>query len=353
MADNIAKRTAALARKAARKVKRIEYVQKIKKLKTYALFISMMLGFALSPLLIDVRWFTGLFGYEAANPIDVTFVTKYLLFCMLFITYCKVSPKQMRFDKMHLWLVLAQWVGCWAVYGALSLYNEAMASGAFICVLISTATSAPVITGMLGGSVPRLATYCIASNLALAVVAPIYFSLMGVGAETGLGAGFGECFLTICKKVMPLALGPFFLASLVKWVKPDIHQFFQNRQSISFWLWCVSLVLLMARTMGNLLQIPAAEYVGAALVAGGALAVCLLQFFVGRKIGRACGDAVVGGQSLGQKNTILAIWMAQTFFDPHWDIVSIAPASYVLWQNLVNSWQIWRFNRQKQQAENA
>lgn len=351
MADNYAQRAAALAKRAAKKVKRIEYVQKIKKLKTYALFISMMLGFVLSPLLIDVRWFTNLFGYEPEHAVDVTSITKYLLFCMLFITYCKVSPKQMRFDKMHLWLVLTQWLGCWCVYGLLQFYSPAVASGAFICVLISTATSAPVITGMLGGSVPRLATYCIATNLALAVVAPIYFSLMGVGAESGPNAEFTECFLTICKKVIPLALGPFFLASLVKLVKPDIHQFFQTRQSISFWLWCVALVLLMARTMGNLLQIPASEYLEASFIAGGALTVCLLQFFIGRKIGRSCGDAVVGGQSLGQKNTILAIWMAQTFFDPHYDIVSIAPASYVLWQNLVNSWQIWHFNRDKLKSE--
>lgn len=353
MSDNYAQRAAALAKKAAKKVKRIEYVQKIKKLKTYALFISMMLGFVLSPLLIDVRWFTGLFGYSPDSPVDITHITKYLLFCMLFITYCKVSPKQMRFDRMHLWLVLTQWLGCWVVYFLLNFYSQAVASGAFICVLISTATSAPVITGMLGGSVPRLATYCIATNLVLAVVAPIYFSLMGVGAEEGLNAGFWDCFCTICKKVIPLALGPFFLASVVKLVKPDIHQFFQTRQSISFWLWCVALVLLMARTMGNLLIIPSSEYLDASLIAGGALTVCILQFFIGRKIGRACGDAVVGGQCLGQKNTILAIWMAQTFFDPHFGIVSIAPASYVLWQNLVNSWQIWRFNRDKQKQEEA
>ena len=350
MTRKYAQRTAALARRAAKRLKRTAYVQKVKKLKTYALFISMMLGFVFSPLLIDVRWFTGLFGYSSESPLDLTSITKYLLFCMLFITYCKVSPRQMKFDKMHLWLVLAQWVGCWAVYIILELYSQTVASGAFICVLISTATSAPVITGMLGGSVPRLATYCIATNLALSVVAPVYFSVIGVGAEAGLGAVFFDCFFTICKKVIPLALGPFLLATVVKQIKPDIHQFFQTRQSISFWLWCVALVLLMARTMGNLKNIPFSEYGAVSMLAGVALLVCLLQFYVGRRIGRAFGDAVVGGQSLGQKNTILAIWMAQTFFDPHFAIVSLAPASYVLWQNLVNSWQIWRFNREKQQS---
>jgi len=35
----------------------------------------------------------------------------------------------------------------------------------------------------------------------------------------------------------------------------------------------------------------------------------------------------------------LAIWMAQTYLAP---LSSIAPAAYVLWQNLINSWQLWR-----------
>jgi BASS family bile acid:Na+ symporter len=48
---------------------------------------------------------------------------------------------------------------------------------------------------------------------------------------------------------------------------------------------------------------------------------------------------VAGGQGLGQKNTVLAIWMAQTFLNP---ISSIAPGAYVLWQNMFNSWQVWR-----------
>ena len=45
------------------------------------------------------------------------------------------------------------------------------------------------------------------------------------------------------------------------------------------------------------------------------------------------------GQSLGQKNTVLAVWMSQAFLDP---ISSIAPTAYIVWQNFVNSYQIYR-----------
>ena len=34
---------------------------------------------------------------------------------------------------------------------------------------------------------------------------------------------------------------------------------------------------------------------------------------------------------LGQKNTVLAIWMAYTYLNP---LSSVGPGSYVLWQNI-------------------
>jgi BASS family bile acid:Na+ symporter len=36
--------------------------------------------------------------------------------------------------------------------------------------------------------------------------------------------------------------------------------------------------------------------------------------------------------------------MAQTYLNP---ISSVAPAAYVLWQNCINSYQLWRKGRKK------
>ena len=71
----------------------------------------------------------------------------------------------------------------------------------------------------------------------------------------------------------------------------------------------------------------------------GAGAVCILQFRIGRRFGDKFGDKVAGGQSLMQKNTVLAVWLALAYMNP---IASIGPAAYILWQNIVNSWQIAR-----------
>lgn len=72
------------------------------------------------------------------------------------------------------------------------------------------------------------------------------------------------------------------------------------------------------------------------------MVICVVQFGVGRMLGRRYGDAAAGGQSLGQKNTVLAVWMAQSFLNP---ISSIAPTAYIVWQNFVNSYQIYKKDR--------
>ncbi|MDR0757716.1 MAG: transporter, partial [Tannerella sp.] len=79
-------------------------------------------------------------------------------------------------------------------------------------------------------------------------------------------------------------------------------------------------------------------------LAGVSLILCCAQFWGGRRIGRRYGDPVSSGQGLGQKNTILALWMAQTYLNP---LISLAPATYIIWQNIINAYQLWRKNRKK------
>lgn len=81
------------------------------------------------------------------------------------------------------------------------------------------------------------------------------------------------------------------------------------------------------------------------MIAVGALAACCLQFFFGKTIGSIYNDRISGGQALGQKNTILAIWMAHTYLNP---LSAVAPGSYVLWQNIINSWQLWKKRKREE-----
>lgn len=266
----------------------------------------------------------------------ITFLAPYLIFIMLLITFCKVRPGEFRITRFS-WLLLAvQLAGSLALYFALLPLGGDFALGAFICVFCPTATSAPVVTNMLGGSISKVATYSIISNISVALLAPVLFAQMD--AAGGRDIDMFDAMLQIAYKVIPLIILPLPGAFLLMWKAPRIHRTIATHQSLSFYIWAVALFIVVGRAVSYVVTAPASkigEMVALALIAGVA---CIAQFMVGRRIGARCGDRIAGAQSLGQKNTVLAVWMAMTFFNP---ITSVAPAAYIVWQNTINSGQIF------------
>lgn len=256
-----------------------------------------------------------------------------LIFIMLLITFCKVRPSEFRLTRLSGYLISMQIFGALAVYFMLRPLNGDIAIGTFICVFCPTATAAPVITGMLGGSVPRLATFSIVSNLTVAVTAPVLFTLMGSHSTLG----FLETTAWISYKVVPLIVAPLFIAMAMMRFTPRIHAAVASHQGLSFYIWSLSLFIVVGNAVSYIMKHHENIPVMAGLAAG-ALVVCCIQFAAGRVMGRRCGDRIAGAQGLGQKNTVLAIWMALTFFHP---ITSVAPAAYVAWQNIINSVQLY------------
>ena len=100
--------------------------------------------------MLPLAMLSGAFFYEFFQ--QLAFLTPYLIFSMLFITYCKLSFRDLRFSPLHLWLLLIQIAGSVLIYGLLVWFDPILAQGMMICVLAPTATAAAVITGMLGGS---------------------------------------------------------------------------------------------------------------------------------------------------------------------------------------------------------
>lgn len=266
---------------------------------------------------------------------QLAFMTPYLIFSMLFITYCKLSFRDLHFSRLHGWLLLVQVIGCLLVYGILVWFNPVVAEGCLICVLAPTATAAAVITGMLGGNVACLAAYTLTSSVVVAVVSPLIFTLLGNHAELS----FWDSVFYICRQVVPILVLPCVLALLLEKTWSSLHRQLRKLQILSFYLWSLGLTIVTGKTVYFIVHQGEANIEIEWWMAALALLICIGQFSLGRFIGRHYGDAVSGGQGLGQKNTILAIWMAQAYLNP---LSSIAPASYVLWQNMINSYQLWR-----------
>lgn len=267
------------------------------------------------------------------------FLSPYLIFCMLTITYCRIRPSDFRIGAFQWSLLLTQMTMAALALCALMPFSHTVATGVFVCIFVPTATAAPVITGMLGGSVTHVATYSLVCNLTVAIAGPVVLAAIGDHPEMT----FTESFCRICSSVLPLLLMPIVTASVLRHTWRKACDTLADNQAISFYLWAIALFIVVGSSVSfiirNFSMSEMPEMTG--LVLGSAIA-CGLQFMAGRKVGARFGDRMTGGQSLGQKNTVLAIWLALTYLDP---IASIAPAAYVAWHNIVNSCQIIHYHK--------
>lgn len=268
-------------------------------------------------------------------------IIPYLLSMMLFISYCRVTWSNVKLTKFHYILLVIQYVGSALIYLLLRPLNEILAQAVMICILTATATSAPVVTGILDGNISTVAAYTVISNLLIAFMAPVFLSVVGNTSEHVV---FLSSFWFVCQKVMPVLLVPFVLALLLAKAFPAAYNKVRKAQIVSFYLWAIALTIVIGNVVSFVMAQNDGNYVLEIAIAAATLLICLLQFGLGRKIGKRFDNIVAGGQSLGQKNTVLAIWLSQTYLNP---LASLGPGLYVLWQNLVNSYQIWQKKQSK------
>lgn len=294
----------------------------------------------LKPWMLPIAMLTGILLHNYINR--VAFLSPYLIFMMLLVTYCKINPRKFVVTKFIWCLLAVQILGGILAYRLLLPFGEVIAQSAFICIFCPTATAAPVVTGMLGGSVELLATYSIVSNVTVACLAPPLFSIVGDAS----GIDIMQSMILIATKVFPLILAPLALALILKVFSPRVHDTIAGHQSLSFYMWSVALIIVVGNAVSFVMKEPAREIPVMLAIAGISLIACCIQFGIGRLIGTHMGDKISGAQGLGQKNTVLAIWMALTYLNP---LASVGPAAYVAWQNTINSAQLYLKTRRKKQ----
>ncbi|WP_178796872.1 transporter [Bacteroidaceae bacterium] len=269
----------------------------------------------------------------------IAVLTPSLIFAQLLLTFCKIEPKELVPRAWHGWLLSIQAVSCGIIallliFCPMNESNKDIFEAAMVCLICPTATAAAVITGKLGGSASSLTTYTLLSNILAAIAVPLVFPLVEPHADVT----FMVAFLKILSKVFPLLLAPFFLALFLRYCVPRVHRVLLNYHTLAFYLWAVALTIVMGQTTRSLVN-STADVSVEVMIAFAGLVTCCLQFYLGKRIGGAYNDRISGGQALGQKNTVLAIWMAVTYLNP---LSSVGPGSYVVWQNIINSYQLWK-----------
>ena len=312
-------------------------------LKNWTLPVAMVTGtlvyflFARTPFLAPAK--------PLINSV-VSVLTPLLIFAQLLLTFCKVEVRDLKPKRWHGWLILFQLLACLLmalllVYCPMNLVYHEVFEAAMVCLICPTATAAAVITGKLGGSASSLTTYTLLSNLLAAVTVPLVFPWVEPHADVS----FLTAFLKILSKVFPLLLCPFLLAWFLRVFVPRLHAWLLGFHDAASYLWGVALAIVSGQTVRSLVNSTAPVSVEW-LIALAGLVTCCLQFYLGKRIGGHYKERISGGQALGQKNTVLAIWMAYTYLNP---LASVGPGSYVLWQNIINSWQLWK-KRKREEA---
>lgn len=335
-----------------------------------ALWLSMLIGALLYPWLLPLK------------PL-----LPWLIFFMLFFTFCKVNPLDLRLHKWH-WVVLAaQMILSFGSYAGVSyLTNDPiLAQGIMICFIMPTATAAPIIAGKMGGSIQNLTTFTLLSNFATAIIVPATFPLINDQLQMTnyqFAEQFWPAFVLILSRVAPLLLVPFFSAWLLRLGfnayyrrkyaslpcgegKGGVPEFVLPKKLalIPFYLWVASIIVLSATVTQTVITNYQSQMTNMLILLACSFFACLLQFGLGKWIGyklpapskgkdyqdvlinpaaapktMACVSSITAGQAFGQKNTSLGVWMAQTYLDP---LSSLGAAAYIIWQNLFNSVQLF------------
>jgi BASS family bile acid:Na+ symporter len=270
------------------------------------------------------------------------------MFLILFVTFCKVDFHQMRPVWWHLWVSIFNLLFIGIVMALILSLPRAVANSSLftfhstlilleallMCIISPCATAAAVVTQKLGGSLEQTTTYTFLSNFITVLMVPICFPLIEKGADIS----FMSAFLKILYQVVVLLVVPMLLAYIVKHTMHRFHQKIISIKDLSFYLWGCSLMIVTGTTVKNILHAEA-SVLFLAMIALLGLVLCVIQFAVGRFIGHFFGRAQEAGQALGQKNTAFAIWLGITYLNP---LSSVGPGCYILWQNIINSFEIWQ-----------
>ena len=301
----------------------------------FALPCSLVLGAVVYLIFANVP-FLEPFG-EAVGPHLISLMPV-VLFCLLYVTFCKIEIKEMKPKTWHFVLQLIRTslaaLMVLAIYLFGSNYDTKLVlEGAFICFICPTAAAVAVVTEKLGGSIGSLTTYTVIANIFTMIIIPTLFPMVEKEADVS----FLYMSMMVFRNVTTVLVVPLILALLSRRFLPKFVAQVKSVKDLGFYMWCFNLTILMGETLRNILHATVSGWILALLLIV-PLFVCLIQFSIGKAVGRHYGDSISAGQALGQKNTIVGIWLTLTFLNP---LAAVAPGAYVVWQNLVNGWQLW------------
>ena len=272
-------------------------------------------------------------GNVLSPVFDVIF--PFFVFLTLFVTACKVDFHQLKPHRWHVGILLAQLLLVAVNIGIIfwDKENKLLWESVLTCIIGPSASAAPVVVGKLGGNINTMTTYTLISALASALLIPLVFPML----EQTVHVDFFSAVIIIQQKVALVMLLPLALCWVVQHYMHRLHDRIVQMPNLSFYCWAISLSITTGITVKNIVHSEAALML-LLMIALASFVLCFVQFVIGRAIGRQLGEEINAGQALFQKNTALSIWVAYMYLHP---VASVGAGCYVLWQNIINSYEIW------------
>ena len=212
--------------------------------------------------------------------------------------------------------------------------NTNFAVMAFLIGMSPTANAAPVITNLLKRREDYVTVSVVLTNLFTAfALAPLVALVIGSTIQIDTAA--------LAWKTILLIGTPFLLAIVLRNFAKPVAAFVRRWKFLSFYLWMVMLFTVCAQSATYICKQDNLSWIILAEIFAISATLCAVNFIGGYFLGekhfrRECS------QSVGQKNTMLMLWVGLAFFNP---IVALGPTFYVVCHNLWNSWQLRRADK--------
>ena len=291
----------------------------------------------LRPAMIVIPLVLGIFFPQAAvlKPL-----IRWGMIAMLFMVYLQLDLRELK-PRMAHWVILAAnlAVGIAGYLVFKLLGQQELAWAAFFTGITPTATAAPVIMNFLNGRVGFVVSGLVITNIGISLAL-----LPLIPAVTGnMSWSFA---LDVFQNLVVIMALPCVAALILRKFRPEATAWPKKFKMLSLSIWSLLLFIISAgasqflRTNADVSPFVVVE------IAGIAALVCAVNFTLGywivpRDLRRE------GSQTLGQKNTMLTLYLAMTFASP---LAALGPTFYVICHNTWNACQLFMYDRKQKKA---
>lgn len=262
---------------------------------------------------------------------------------MLSITFIGIDVHKLRPTWMHLRLLVAiqiMGVGVW--YLVRSAGYPVLAESLYYCAAAPIASASPIIVNLLRGNVEFSTTAMVLSQVVFAIVTPFVLPLVVHDPSLSYMSLAG----VVARQIFTVLAAPALIAVALRWLYPPCREWAPKLRDFSLAIWVLNLLVISAAGVQRIVSMGYSLHDMWPMIAGAAV-VCTIGFVAGYWLGypklkRECS------QGLGQKNTILTLYMAsQSYATP---IAYIGPVFYVFCHNTANAIQLALAAREKRRS---